>query len=301
MLTIWLAGSKPEHFFISPYIGKKNPNWLSYLFRGVGQPPTSYYGVYYINHDSNEGGICFEHTKDLISIIHRAKLWVYSGHTLVACFSVVLSLCVCLLWSIHSSFDAGVCPVASTQKLHIATFPASIANWCLHVSHLLFETTFPMLHVHKTAVIPCRSPSLFHVFCSAILMISGSTKRITLWNNPWSTKRISGSEFHDLWIVYMISGLSHHFLDLTLKCFRNSSFDQLWSSSRVQKPSPARWSDLVGKAGDAGFGQHFAARKLWVARRSLSSLGDQPQAMTCGWIIVVIGRRCSMSIFFPDI
>ena len=114
-------------------------------------------------------------------------------------------------------------------------FPASIANWCLHVSHLLFETTFPMLHVHKTAVIPCRSPSLFHVFCSAILMISGSTKRITLWNNPWSTKRISGSEFHDLWIVYMISGLSHHFLDLTLKCFRNSSFDQLWSSSRVQK------------------------------------------------------------------
>jgi hypothetical protein len=41
------------------------------------KPPTSYYWVYYINHDSNEGGICFEHAKDLISIIHHAKLWVY--------------------------------------------------------------------------------------------------------------------------------------------------------------------------------------------------------------------------------
>ena len=134
-----------------------------------------------------------------------------------------------------------------------------------------------MLHVHKTAVIPCRSPSLFHVFCSAILMISGSTKRI------------SGSEFHDLWIVSMISGLSHHFLDLTLKCFRNSS-PVLILSCDPPVASPVRWSDLVGKAGDAGFGQHFAAWKLWVARRSLSSLGDMVTSrfLTCGWIIVVV-------------
>ena len=28
--------------FIFPYIGNSNPNWLSYFFRGVGQPPTSH-------------------------------------------------------------------------------------------------------------------------------------------------------------------------------------------------------------------------------------------------------------------
>ena len=29
-----------EHFSIFPYIGNNHPNWLSYFFRGVGQPPT---------------------------------------------------------------------------------------------------------------------------------------------------------------------------------------------------------------------------------------------------------------------
>ena len=41
-LSGWWFGT----FFIFPYIGNNHPNWLSYFFRGVAQPPTRYMYIY---------------------------------------------------------------------------------------------------------------------------------------------------------------------------------------------------------------------------------------------------------------